>query len=152
MRLSHPKKTKIPRQLKECSICLEKINGGKKAKFGLLSECSHVFCYLCITKWRKTYRRDLSKRCPVCRRPSDIVVPSKQYLIGDKKTKRIQKFQENLNRNRYENTGNTNSPICFGLRTPFYLLFSLISFLIFLDLKVPRGRLLQIYSFKTMYT
>src|SRR4051812_32915268 len=31
-----------------CSICLEPIGGSSNKKFGLLSDCDHVFCLDCI--------------------------------------------------------------------------------------------------------
>ncbi|KAH9248510.1 hypothetical protein BASA81_013836 [Batrachochytrium salamandrivorans] len=70
----------------QCGICLEPLpvgggtgegNGGGR-RIGLLTDCSHLFCYTCISNWR---RSDMDKtkhhvqNCPVCRTRSYLIVP-----------------------------------------------------------------------------
>ncbi|KAL5525986.1 hypothetical protein ACEPAG_7324 [Sanghuangporus baumii] len=69
-----------------CSICQE-----KPVTYGLLEDCSHVFCLECIRGWRdpsgKTQDIVISgntKRCPYCRKSSKFVTPSSVfYPDGD---------------------------------------------------------------------
>ena len=40
---------------KVCGICMDNVYDKKpvsEARFGILSECNHVFCLACIRKWR----------------------------------------------------------------------------------------------------
>jgi len=64
-----------------CSICMD-----EPATFGLLVDCSHVFCVDCIRSWRGQdgVADDFSlsyvhKKCPYCRTPSKFVVPSSHF-------------------------------------------------------------------------
>ena len=114
-------------ELKECGICLEKINltntgnneNGKK--FGLLSNCDHLFCYSCIHTWRESneFGPEVGKRCPECRITSQFVAPSFQYLTGDKKLKRIRNFQENQNKHRNRTQSNRQSTNQGGYSTTY---------------------------------
>ena len=62
----------------ECSICLEVVYSKRRARyFGILSECSHSFCYKCITQWRKR-----NKNCPTCRVRSQLAVKSRVWIDG----------------------------------------------------------------------
>ncbi len=62
----------------ECGICFSEVEGS----FGLLDGCSHAFCLGCIRSWREAgvavNNPDAStvRRCPVCRLPCHLVVPS----------------------------------------------------------------------------
>ncbi|GFR67125.1 E3 ubiquitin-protein ligase makorin-1 [Elysia marginata] len=86
----------------ECSICFEKVLANNEpsddattSKFGILPNCNHCFCLSCIRKWRTTGggARAMRKTCPVCRTPSEFIVPSDHWIedLEDKK-----KFIENF--------------------------------------------------------
>lgn len=85
---------------KECSICLEYIT--KEKKYGLLINCSHVFCFCCIKQWRKdNHFRDkknaiinqsINKYCPLCKEESAFIIPSDFYT--SKKEKKIKLAEE----------------------------------------------------------
>ena len=86
----------------ECGICFDEISEWKKKGkcFGLMSSCNHVFCLECLKKWRSITYVDhelveFAKCCPECRQFSDLVVPSKRLLTGEKKEKLLQKFRSN---------------------------------------------------------
>ena len=71
-----------------CGICLENPADHQK-KFGLLSGCSHVFCFACLMEWRKkkgcsrlSLTQEQRRNCPTCRTHSDYVVPSDRYWPG----------------------------------------------------------------------
>lgn len=56
----------------ECGICFEKVKRRlvpKYRKFGILENCSHIFCMNCLTEWRKH-----SNRCPMCREVSKYYI------------------------------------------------------------------------------
>ncbi|KAI0295953.1 hypothetical protein BC826DRAFT_256907 [Russula brevipes] len=85
-----------------CAICME-----EPFTFGLLVECSHVFCIDCIRNWRgqETLTDDLSlslmhKKCPYCRTTSRFVVPSSHfYPNGDSgKAAVIERYKASLQR------------------------------------------------------
>lgn len=64
----------------ECNICLEKVCEKplpRNRVFGLLIECSHVFCAKCIRQWRCQ-----TKECPVCRVTSEKVLFNSQYIAN----------------------------------------------------------------------
>ncbi|TFY78815.1 hypothetical protein EWM64_g5196 [Hericium alpestre] len=64
-----------------CGICLE-----VPTTFGLLSDCSHIFCLDCLRTWRDRdgknedmlYSR-VNKKCPYCRTASKFVTPSSLF-------------------------------------------------------------------------
>ena len=66
-----------------CAICLN-----QPRLFGLLSECTHVFCNGCILQWRQN-----SHACPTCRTVSRKTVPSMKFLSGSDKTILFNAFQ-----------------------------------------------------------
>ncbi|KAJ3065788.1 alpha subunit of pyruvate dehydrogenase [Podochytrium sp. JEL0797] len=84
-----------------CAICYESPD-----TFGLLPECSHVFCISCVRKWRNKSDKDDAlasseaiHACPMCRAKCPIVVPSdvfpedddqKQDILKDYKDKMAQ--------------------------------------------------------------
>ncbi|KAI0980892.1 hypothetical protein GJ496_011386 [Pomphorhynchus laevis] len=84
---------------KVCSICWEAVINVTKiseAKFGLLQNCNHIFCLNCIRQWRAAGNtgldHEVEKTCPVCRVPSDFVVPSNWFCKEDDKHKIINKY------------------------------------------------------------
>ncbi|KAJ3081085.1 hypothetical protein HK102_002590 [Quaeritorhiza haematococci] len=56
-----------------CAICFLEKRDRKGKKAGVL-ECQHTFCIKCITKWHKA-----NKRCPICLKHSDYVVPLSSF-------------------------------------------------------------------------
>ncbi|KAJ3183665.1 hypothetical protein HDU85_002094 [Gaertneriomyces sp. JEL0708] len=82
-----------------CAICYE-----KPEEFGLLIGCDHIFCLKCIQTWRRTTTRPHAheeesyraarRECPMCRSPSDRIVPSVIHAIGARKEQLIQDHTE----------------------------------------------------------
>ncbi|XP_062539264.1 probable E3 ubiquitin-protein ligase makorin-1 [Armigeres subalbatus] len=83
---------------KICGICLEVIleKPSREQRFGILPNCSHIFCLECIRTWRqaKNFENKIKRGCPTCRVSSDFVCPSivwvesreeKEKLINDYK-------------------------------------------------------------------
>lgn len=64
----------------ECGICYEPLIADGSARFGLLDQCTHAFCLDCIRGWREKGMQvsdaGTVRRCPVCRVPSFLVIPS----------------------------------------------------------------------------
>ncbi|GFS21091.1 E3 ubiquitin-protein ligase makorin-1 [Elysia marginata] len=90
----------------ECGICFEKVlanmetsDGEMLSKFGILQNCNHCFCLSCIRQWRTTEgdARAMRKSCPVCRTPSEFIVPSKHWVeTQEEKKKLIENFKKVL--------------------------------------------------------
>lgn len=85
-----------------CAICME-----EPATFGLLVDCSHVFCIACIRNWRgqESMADDFQlsyvhKKCPYCRTPSKFVVPSSHFYPKDHPGKAItiERYKASLQR------------------------------------------------------
>mmetsp|Transcript_43721 Transcript_43721/g.137299 ORF Transcript_43721/g.137299 Transcript_43721/m.137299 type:complete len:297 (-) Transcript_43721:756-1646(-) len=80
-----------------CMICYEDIVR-KGMRFGILSDCDHVFCLDCIKTWRKdgcgsaTHKRT----CPTCRTTSNFFMPHFEYVKGEKKHKVIEGYKKRL--------------------------------------------------------
>ncbi|XP_003745261.1 probable E3 ubiquitin-protein ligase makorin-2 [Galendromus occidentalis] len=65
----------------QCGVCFEVVLRKEEElsrKFGILENCSHIFCLGCIRSWRRvrTFEFSLTHGCPVCRTESDLVIPS----------------------------------------------------------------------------
>ncbi|NWV43763.1 MKRN1 ligase, partial [Grantiella picta] len=64
--------------------------------FGILPNCSHVYCVGCIRKWRRSrdFQSKVIKACPECRITSNYYIPHK-YWISDvaEKEKLIRTFK-----------------------------------------------------------
>nr|GMC89206.1 putative RING-type E3 ubiquitin transferase C3H69 isoform X1 [Ipomoea batatas] len=89
----------------ECSVCLERVLSKPteaERKFGILSECDHPFCIVCIRNWRSSSPssgldvNSALRACPICRKRSYFVIPSviwyntkeeKQEIIDSYKAK-----------------------------------------------------------------
>jgi len=60
----------------ECGICFSDVTDS----FGLLDGCDHAFCLECIRGWREKGLEggasETVRRCPVCRIPCFLVIPS----------------------------------------------------------------------------
>src|SRR5690606_30366430 len=73
-----------------CEICLYVVmdkESRKNSRFGILENCSHVYCIECIRTWRKSkFGKDTKRECPYCRIKSNIVIPS-DYFYEDAEEK-----------------------------------------------------------------
>lgn len=75
---------------KTCGVCfeviMEKANG--EQRFGILPNCNHCFCLVCIRKWRQArqFENKIIRACPECRVTSDFVCPS-LYWVDTKEDK-----------------------------------------------------------------
>lgn len=105
-----------------CGICLEPLgqtrnNKGEikhnRKKFGLLSSCDHIFCIQCLRTWRYQQKKgtlhvgddppaddaagsDRVRACPACRQPSDFIVPSDRFCVGEEKEQVVASYQARL--------------------------------------------------------
>ncbi|GAB0494271.1 hypothetical protein MMPV_005563 [Pyropia vietnamensis] len=65
-----------------CALCHESVRG-RGRRFGLLTECDHVFCLECVRSVRSTVAavggREAVRGCSVCGVESFLVVPSDTY-------------------------------------------------------------------------
>ncbi|XP_042066745.1 putative RING-type E3 ubiquitin transferase C3H69 isoform X1 [Salvia splendens] len=90
----------------ECSVCLEAVLSkptSAERKFGILSECDHSFCILCIRNWRSSspssgiHVNSAIRACPICRRLSYFVIPSVVwYSSSEEKQEIIQSYKTKL--------------------------------------------------------
>jgi E3 ubiquitin-protein ligase makorin len=87
---------------KKCCICMEVVLEKAKpsdCRFGILSECNHVFCLACIREWRSTSNQDKKtvRTCPICRKCSYFVIPSMTW-VEDRAEKHslIEQYRSNL--------------------------------------------------------
>ncbi|XP_014669819.1 PREDICTED: probable E3 ubiquitin-protein ligase makorin-1 [Priapulus caudatus] len=76
---------------KACGICMELVmekTPVSERRFGILSNCKHVFCLSCIRKWRsaKQFENKIIRACPECRVNSNFVTPS-LYWVEDHQEK-----------------------------------------------------------------
>ncbi|KAI0704286.1 hypothetical protein BC835DRAFT_1262279 [Cytidiella melzeri] len=83
-----------------CGICYE-----KPTTYGLLAGCSHIFCVGCIKEWRDPRGKSedivssgVTKRCPLCRAPSQFVTPSSLFFVQEQPQKRavIDKYKASM--------------------------------------------------------
>lgn len=107
----------VPRQHqqscdKSCGICYDVIMEKKlpfQRRFGILPNCSHVFCLECIRQWREQNQFDsgMSRACPICRTRSHFVCPSTYWV--DTKEEKDKLIQQSLNATpcEYIKTGRT---------------------------------------------
>ncbi|KAH7929092.1 hypothetical protein BV22DRAFT_154422 [Leucogyrophana mollusca] len=106
-----------------CNICLE-----TPATYGLLTDCSHVFCHQCIRQWRDPSSKSsdvivsgVIKKCPLCRSASRFITPSSHfYREGDpRKKETIDKYRESMARvpcKYFQETMALGKPCCpFGM-------------------------------------
>ncbi|KAI9464176.1 hypothetical protein HD554DRAFT_2026769 [Boletus coccyginus] len=106
-----------------CCICLE-----KPTTYGLLTDCSHVFCLDCIRQWRAPMGKSPDvvssgtiKCCPLCRTPSRFVTPSAHFFPNGSSCKRdtIGAYKASMARvpcKYFDATSRTGKPCCpFGI-------------------------------------
>ncbi|KAF7370748.1 hypothetical protein MSAN_00708100 [Mycena sanguinolenta] len=84
-----------------CSICFDKPD-----TYGLLTDCSHIFCITCIKQWRDPANKSIdvvdsgnTKRCPMCRGSSKFIIPSsKFYPQGEAKDAALARYMDSMKR------------------------------------------------------
>jgi hypothetical protein len=88
----------------DCGICFE--NPAKtQGRYGILTGCDHAFCVDCLRKWRRSSTapgaaesvdsQSMRKACPLCRAPSDHVVPSFIFVVGEQKDRLLAGYRKN---------------------------------------------------------
>nr|XP_029708044.1 LOW QUALITY PROTEIN: probable E3 ubiquitin-protein ligase makorin-1 [Aedes albopictus] len=87
---------------KICGICLEVIleKPSREQRFGILPNCSHIFCLECIRTWRqaKNFENKIKRGCPTCRISSDFVCPSIVWVESrEEKDKLINDYKKACN-------------------------------------------------------
>lgn len=86
---------------KTCGICFDTImeKSGREKRFGILPNCSHIFCLECIRKWRqaKQFEHKITRSCPECRVSSDFVCPSAFWVeTKEEKDKLLNEYRSAL--------------------------------------------------------
>jgi Ring finger domain/RNA-binding, Nab2-type zinc finger len=80
----------------ECAICCEAVTG----QFGLLQNCTHAYCYKCISEWRhkgSEVQAQTVRMCPLCRATSYFIVPSARLITDpDRKAAAIEQYKATL--------------------------------------------------------
>merc|ERR1719427_430775 len=103
-----------------CSICLDVVK--EKAditerQFGILENCNHAFCLVCIRKWRVAshMEKTVIRACPICRVTSWFVTPS-DYWIEDEqeKNKLINNYKDHLKTKHCRNFDRGKGTCQFG--------------------------------------
>jgi len=113
-------------QDKTCGICMDVVWQKEPAstrRFGILSNCQHVYCLDCIRKWRgaRQFENKIIRACPECRVKSDFVTPSKYWVDAkEDKNKLIGDYKQALSTKpcKYFNEGKGECPFndrCFYL-------------------------------------
>ncbi|KAI6044285.1 hypothetical protein EDC04DRAFT_423974 [Pisolithus marmoratus] len=105
-----------------CSICME-----KPITYGLMTDCSHVFCLQCIRQWRDKDGKSSDmvstgaiKCCPLCRGPSHFITPSTHFFPSGhpRKEEIIDGYRASMARvacKYFEETSRKGKPCCpFG--------------------------------------
>lgn len=87
---------------KTCGICMDIImeKQGREKRFGILPNCTHIFCLECIRKWRqaKQFDHKITRSCPECRIASDFVCPSAFWVeTKEEKEKLLTDYRAALN-------------------------------------------------------
>ncbi|XP_052900394.1 probable E3 ubiquitin-protein ligase makorin-1 [Anopheles moucheti] len=87
---------------KTCGICLEVVleKRAREQRFGILPNCKHTFCLVCIRTWRKAtnFANKIKRSCPTCRIPSDFVCPSFVWVeCGEEKERLIKNYKQACN-------------------------------------------------------
>ncbi|XP_062584064.1 probable E3 ubiquitin-protein ligase makorin-1 [Saccostrea cucullata] len=111
---------------KACGICMDIVMEKQpptEQRFGIMSDCNHIFCLSCIRKWRgaKQFERKIVRACPECRVSSNFVTPSKYWVESDEeKNKLIAGYKEALSNKscKYFKQGSGDCPFndkCFYL-------------------------------------
>ncbi|THH13452.1 hypothetical protein EW146_g6767 [Bondarzewia mesenterica] len=110
----------LPSDERSCGICFEEPD-----TFGLLSDCSHVFCITCLRGWRDSDKSEdiqlsgVNKKCPYCRAQSKFVTPSSHFYPHGHpgKTATIERYKASMARVacKYFEESKPDNPFCpFG--------------------------------------
>ncbi|KAF8845161.1 hypothetical protein BDN67DRAFT_548881 [Paxillus ammoniavirescens] len=118
-----PDDERIQFDAETCCICLE-----KPTTYGLLTDCSHVFCLECIRQWRAPSGKSpdvvssgMIKCCPLCRTSSRFVTPAAHFFPNGspRKKETIDAYKASMARvpcKYFEETSRTWKPCCpFGV-------------------------------------
>ncbi|KIM61317.1 hypothetical protein SCLCIDRAFT_122378 [Scleroderma citrinum Foug A] len=118
----HPGDERTQVDAESCCICME-----KPVTYGLLTDCSHVFCLQCIRQWRDKDGKSLDmvstgaiKCCPLCRRPSRFITPSTHFFPSEhpQKTEIMDAYKASMARvpcKYFAETSRAGKPCCpFG--------------------------------------
>ncbi|UYV83173.1 MKRN1 [Cordylochernes scorpioides] len=88
-----------------CSICLEEIvvegMASRKRVFGILSNCPHIYCLVCIRNWRRQaeFEDGVRRSCPQCRVHSHFVIPSQVWISSQEdKEKLVKDYKAHLSK------------------------------------------------------
>ncbi|XP_018011718.1 probable E3 ubiquitin-protein ligase makorin-1 [Hyalella azteca] len=113
-------------QDKQCGICMDTVmerSLPSQRRFGILPNCSHIFCLDCIRKWRqsKQFENKIIRSCPECRIQSDYIVPSRYWVDEsdkEEKKKLVDSYRDALGKKecKYFNKGEGTCPFgnkCF---------------------------------------
>ncbi|KAF2361236.1 Zinc finger C3HC4 RING-type [Trinorchestia longiramus] len=113
-------------QDKQCGICMDTVmerSLPSQRRFGILPNCSHIFCLDCIRKWRqsKQFENKIIRSCPECRIQSDYIIPSRYWVDEtdkEEKKKLVDSYREALGQKecKYFNKGEGTCPFgnkCF---------------------------------------
>jgi hypothetical protein len=89
-------------------------------------DCDHCYCVDCLREWRqsKALERDVTRACPCCRMPSDYIVPSLNFCIGEEKKQVIQAYKQHLSRRECKYFNGNFGSCPFG-RNCFYAHYNL---------------------------
>ena len=71
----------------DCAICFDRVSNKrvpKNRRFGILENCSHVFCASCIQTWRTR-----SDECPVCRTQSTRCLLRSKFVDAGQEKKKL---------------------------------------------------------------
>eukprot|EP01017_Pseudomicrothorax_dubius_P031110 TRINITY_DN393_c0_g1_i2.p1 TRINITY_DN393_c0_g1~~TRINITY_DN393_c0_g1_i2.p1 ORF type:complete len:200 (-),score=24.20 TRINITY_DN393_c0_g1_i2:168-767(-) len=87
------KRATVPEDERSCAICYEEI----KHFYGLMSDCSHYFCYPCIVGWcfNSKMLKTNKRTCPTCKKTSKYVIPSQEIVKDVEKKKEMQQIYVN---------------------------------------------------------
>ncbi|GFS62073.1 probable E3 ubiquitin-protein ligase makorin-2 [Nephila pilipes] len=100
----------------KCEICKKCVSDKKyfsERRFGLLENCSHVFCLGCIREYRarlqlnafakrkRNYCTPVAIRCPICRVESHYIIASKSWLEDPKKKVQLLEIYKKLTEEVY---------------------------------------------------
>lgn len=113
-------------QDKVCGICMDTVmerSLPSQRRFGILPNCSHIFCLDCIRKWRqsKQFENKIIRSCPECRIQSDYIIPSRYWVDEtekEEKKKLVDSYRDALGKKecKYFNKGEGTCPFgnkCF---------------------------------------
>lgn len=95
------KNEKSENDISECNICMSLPDQSNGEVYGIMSNCTCVFCLHCIREWRNEGLKNPKKlvqirMCPTCRVNSYFVIPSAIIVRGKSKDDLISRYKESL--------------------------------------------------------